>query len=348
MANRDVVAIGTSAGGFEALVFLAKGFQKNFPASILITIHLPAEFRSSLDQILTGAGPLRATFANEGETFERGRIYIAPPGRHLLVEGQQLALGIGPRENGTRPAIDPMMRSVAVCCGNRAIGAVLTGTLVDGASGLWAIDQTGGTTLVQDPADAAFPEMPQSALKRVEPDHVVHLRDMPGLLHTLVQQPAGQPVTPADRLRYEVEIARSGRASISGMDWFGERSALTCPDCGGIMWQFKDGALSRYRCHIGHAYGEEQLLVGLDDNLKRAMASALRALNERAALVGKLRDQADQVGRPELAESWSMKAREFEREADLISDTIKRLERPDKDSSSETRRENSSPETRRD
>jgi two-component system, chemotaxis family, protein-glutamate methylesterase/glutaminase len=328
MSHRDIVAIGTSAGGFEALLFLAKGFAKDFPASILITIHLPSEFRSSLDELLTRAGPLRATFANEGEIIERSRIYIAPPGRHLLVNGEQLSLGVGPRENGARPAIDVMMRSVAVCCGSRTIGAVLTGMLADGASGLWAIGRTGGTTLVQDPGDAAFPEMPQTALQRTEPDHVVNLRDMPGLLDALVHQPAGTPVTPPDKLRYEVEIAKSGRASMKGMDWFGVRSALTCPDCGGVMWQLKDGPLSRYRCHIGHAYGEEQMVVGLDDNLRRAMASALRALNERVALVGKLRDLANEVSQPRLAESWSMRAQEFEREAEVISEAIRRLEQP--------------------
>ena len=136
MVNRDIVAIGTSAGGFEALLFLAKGLPQNFPASILVTIHLPLEFRSSLDEILTRAGPLPAAFANEGEVKKKGRIYIAPPGRHLIVDGEQLWLGTGPRENNARPAIDPMLRSVAVCCGNRGIGLILTGTLGDGASGL--------------------------------------------------------------------------------------------------------------------------------------------------------------------------------------------------------------------
>jgi two-component system, chemotaxis family, protein-glutamate methylesterase/glutaminase len=109
MANRDIVAIGTSAGGFEALLFLAKGFKRGFPASILVTIHLPSQFSSSLDEILTSAGPLRATFGNEGEVFERSRIYLAPQGRHLLVDGEHLRLGIGPRENGARPAIDPIL-----------------------------------------------------------------------------------------------------------------------------------------------------------------------------------------------------------------------------------------------
>jgi len=258
MANRDIVAIGTSAGGFEALLFLAKGFHKDFPASILVTIHLPLQFRSSLDEMLTRAGPLPATFANGGEVKKNGRIYIAPPGRHLLIDGEQLSLGTGPRENNARPAIDPMLRSVAVCCGNRAVGVVLTGTLGDGASGLWAINQAGGLTVVQDPKDAAFPEMPQTALRRMDPDHVAALQDMPKLLHSLVHQPAGTPIAVPDNLRYEVEIARSGRASsMNGVDWFGARSTLTCPDCGGLMWELKDGALSRFRCHVGHAYTEE-------------------------------------------------------------------------------------------
>jgi two-component system chemotaxis response regulator CheB len=162
--------------------------------------------------MLTRAGPLPATFAKDGEVKKKGCIYIAPPGRQLIVDGEQLWLGTGPRENNVRPSIDPMLRSAAVCCGNRAIGVVLTGTLGDGASGLWAIDQTGGMTVVQDPEDAAFPEMPQTALKGMEPDHVAQLRDMPGLLHALVRQPAGDPIVAPDNLRYEVEIARSGRA----------------------------------------------------------------------------------------------------------------------------------------
>jgi two-component system chemotaxis response regulator CheB len=210
MANRDVVAIGTSAGGVEALLFLASGFPENFPASILVTIHLPLQFRSSLDELLTRAGPLPATFASEGEVRKKARIYIAPPGRHLIVDGEQLWLGTGPRENNFRPAVDPMLRSVAVCCGNRGVGVVLTGTCGDGASGLWAVDQTGGMTVVQDPKDATFPEMPQTALERIEPNHVAHLREMPGLLYALVHQPAGDPIAVPDNLRHEVEIARNG------------------------------------------------------------------------------------------------------------------------------------------
>ena len=327
MGNRDIVAIGTSAGGVEALLFLAKGFRHDFPASVLITIHLPSHFPSSLDEILTRAGPLAATFANEGEVMKKARIYIAPPGRHLLVDDQRLWLGEGPRENGARPAIDPMLRSTASCCGNRAVGVVLTGSLGDGASGLWALSQMGGLTVVQDPSDAAFPEMPRTALNRLHPDHVVHLEEMPALLDNLVHQPTGEPAPVPDNIRYEVEVARSGRTSMNEMDRFGQRSVLTCPDCGGVMWEVKEGKLSRHRCHVGHAYTTELMMIGLDDGLRRAMASALRALDERTALLRKLRDEAAYNGRPELAESWSQRMREFQLEAHVIGDAIKRLDR---------------------
>src|SRR5215472_8960145 len=210
MGNRDILAIGTSAGGVEALTSLASGFQANLPASVLVTIHLPSRFTSSLDDILSQAGPLSAAFATNGEVFRKARIYIAPPGRHLLVDGDRLALGEGPRENNARPAIDPMLRSAAVCCNSRTIGVVLTGTLGDGASGLWAVRHAGGITVVQDPQDAAFAEMPLAALNRAKPSHVARLADMPALLESLVRQPVAAPRPVPRSVRYEVEIARNG------------------------------------------------------------------------------------------------------------------------------------------
>jgi two-component system chemotaxis response regulator CheB len=192
MANRDIVAIGTSAGGVEALLFLAKRFAPDFPATVLITIHLPANPRSCLDVILSQAGPLPAAFAAGGEKLKTGHIFIAPAGRHLMVDGSRIVLGWGPRENNARPSIDPMLRSVAVCCGRRTIGVVLAGALGDGASGLRAVTQCGGISVVQDPGDAAFSEMPLMALNRSMPHHIVHLDEMPRLLDKLVHQPAGE------------------------------------------------------------------------------------------------------------------------------------------------------------
>ncbi|MBV8839348.1 MAG: chemotaxis protein CheB, partial [Alphaproteobacteria bacterium] len=193
MANRDLVTIGTSAGGVEALLSIAARLPDAFPASILVTIHLSDHFPSSLDELLSRAGPLPAKFASHGEALRKKHIYIAPPGRHLIMEGDRLTLGTGPRENNTRPAIDPMMRSAALCCGARTVGVILTGTLGDGGSGLWAIRHCGGISVVQDPDDAKFAEMPRNALYNGAPDHVVRLADLPRLLDHLVHQPAGQP-----------------------------------------------------------------------------------------------------------------------------------------------------------
>ncbi len=234
MSNRDIVAIGTSAGGVEALVFLAKRLPREFPASILVTIHLPSHGHSVLDNILTGCGPLVASFAKDREALRKAHIYIAPPDRHLLLDGDRLALGDGPRENNARPSIDPMLRSAAVCCCGRTIGVVLTGALGDGASGLWAVHECGGVTVVQDPKDAAFPDMPANALGRTRPDHVVRLTDMPALLYSLAHQPAGeaQQLSQRQHLKYEVEIARNGSNEIDSMDHmdaFGRRSVCRVP-----------------------------------------------------------------------------------------------------------------------
>jgi two-component system, chemotaxis family, protein-glutamate methylesterase/glutaminase len=326
MGNRDILAIGTSAGGVEALTSLASGFEANFPASVLVTIHLPSHFASSLDDILSRAGPLPAAFASEHQPLRKDRIYIAPPGRHLVIDGEQLSLGNGPRENNARPAIDPMLRSAAVCCGCRTVGVVLTGTMGDGASGLWALSLCGGVTVVQDPNDAAFPEMPRSALNRTRPDHVVHLAEMPRLLGSLVHQPAGDPVQAPAAIKYDVEIARSGRSGPHTMDNVGRRSVLSCPDCGGVMWEFDEGGVVRYRCHVGHAYTMDLMRLAADDSLKRALGIALRALDERVALVRKLHQQAIQEGRAELAETWAHREQEIEREAAVVGHAIRRLD----------------------
>jgi two-component system chemotaxis response regulator CheB len=223
MANRDILTIGTSAGGVEALLFLAGQLPRGLEAAIFVTIHLSSQFRSDLDELIARAGPLRARFAVDNEPVETGRIYLARPGRHLLIESDRVVLGVGPRENNFRPSIDPMMRSAGLCCGSRAIGVVLTGALGDGAAGLRALKHCGGITVVQDPADAAFAEMPQAALRRSNADRVVPLAEMPALLRELIRQPAGPQRLAPEYIKYEVEIAKSGHSSVNGMDRIASR-----------------------------------------------------------------------------------------------------------------------------
>ncbi|MBV8763700.1 MAG: chemotaxis protein CheB [Hyphomicrobiales bacterium] len=326
MANRDILAIGTSAGGFEALRFLAREFPPDLRASVLCVIHMPSHHTSSLDSILTQEGPLPASFARDGEKLKTAHIYIGPPASHLIVRGDRVQLGNGPRENHSRPSIDPLFRSTALCCGSRAIGVVLTGTLGDGASGLASLKRCGGITVVQDPSDAAFPEMPATALDRAQPDHVTSLKGMPALLQKLVNSPAGPPTPVPDEIRYEVGVARGEKMNMKEMDRIGRRSVLACPDCHGVMWEIDDGELIRYRCHVGHAYTAELMSLAIDENLSRAMASALRALDERIALAEKLRHQAQSAGRRQLAEIWAGREKEAAAEAKIIRNSIARVE----------------------
>ena len=189
MPNRDIVVIGASAGGIEALQQLLRPLRADFPASIFVTVHFPENSTSVLPRILTRAGRIPAIAAADGEPIVPGRIYVAQPNHHLLLEQDCIRLVRGPRENGNRPAIDPMFRSAAIALGPRVIGVVLTGLLDDGTAGLAAIKRAGGVAVVQDPSDAVFPSMPESAIQYVDVDHVVPIRDMARILSTLVDQP---------------------------------------------------------------------------------------------------------------------------------------------------------------
>jgi two-component system, chemotaxis family, protein-glutamate methylesterase/glutaminase len=303
MANRDIVAIGASAGGVEALAFLIAKLPTPFPATILVTVH-----------------------ARTGDALRKGHIFVAPPGYHLIANGETLLLGSGPRESHAKPAIDPMLRSVAACCGPRTIGVVLTGMMGDGASGLNAVQQCGGIAVVQDPDDAKFSDMPRAALNRTTPDHVVRLADLPILLNSLVHQPAGEPRPVPESIRFEVSIASGEKGSMKQMDRLGRRSVLTCPECNGVMWEIEEDNLLRYRCHVGHAYSEETMRSGLDENLRRALASALRLFEERIALLSKLDRQAHERGHNRSAYDYHRKKDEFELEADVIRKAITRLD----------------------
>jgi two-component system chemotaxis response regulator CheB len=219
-----------------------------------------------------------------------------------------------------------MFRSIAQCCGSRGIGVVLSGMLGDGAAGLLALKQCGGITVVQEPSDAAFSDMPANALQRAQPDHVVPLAALPALLKKLVQQPAGKSVPASERLRFEVEIARSGRSNMNEMDRIGRRSVLACPDCHGVMWEIEEGDLIRYRCHVGHAYTAESMRHEIDENLTQALASALRALDERVAIAEKLRDKAIADQHLRSVEWWQRRVVETQREAEIIREAILRME----------------------
>jgi hypothetical protein len=211
--RRDVVVIGASAGGVEALQRLVAGLPPDLPAAILVVVHIPSYCESELDRVLSRAGPLRAQRAIDGEPLAPGRIYVARADHHMMVRGNLIRLTRAPKESRVRPSIDVLFRSAAQSLGPRVIGVLLTGTLDDGSAGLWAVKDQGGLAIVQSPADCAFPSMPQSALAQVQVDHAVPMVSMPALLARLVSEPAPaitRPIAPPPKaLRTSAVAARS-------------------------------------------------------------------------------------------------------------------------------------------
>jgi two-component system chemotaxis response regulator CheB len=189
VSGHDIIVVGASAGGVGALVKLAKSLPADLPTAVFVVLHIPAQTPSLLPDILNRAGPLHALHPPDNTEIKHGHIYIAPPDHHLLIAQGHVHIARGPRESRHRPAVDPLFRSAAIAYGPRVIGVVLTGALDDGTAGLLAIKQRGGIAVVQDPQDALYPGMPQSAVDHVQVDYCVPLADMGALLAGLVSEP---------------------------------------------------------------------------------------------------------------------------------------------------------------
>ncbi|BDV36051.1 protein-glutamate methylesterase (plasmid) [Methylocystis iwaonis] len=285
MERSDIIAIGASAGGIEALRTLVATLPSGLPASLLIAQHLSPTSPGMLPEILDRAGPLAAVSAQDEETLEPAKIYVAPPDRHLLVgEDGRLRLSRGPKENLARPAIDPLFRSAALVFGPRLIGVVLTGYLDDGTAGLQAIKLCGGAAIVQDPKEALAPGMPSSALKNVHVDYCLPLVEIGPQLVRMIAEPARPQVDKPRDLAAELAIFAGGAGSIETLKQIGEPTALTCPECHGALTLLQGERPARFRCHTGHAFTEQALLAGLAENTETAFWSAMRCLQEEAIL----------------------------------------------------------------
>jgi two-component system chemotaxis response regulator CheB len=289
---RDMVAVGASAGGVEALRAFVAGLPPDFPGAILVVLHIPRDAPSALPAILSRSGPLPAAHADDGEPVRHGRIYIAPHDRHMLVLDGRVRLTRGPAENGHRPAIDPLFRSVARAAGRRAVGVVLSGSRDDGAAGLASIGAAGGLTMVQEPSDALYPGMPEAALAAVAVDHTLPAAKLGGLLAGMVTMtlPPMPHTEPDDRLR-DAEVAISELAPITTDELSVPPSGYGCPSCGGALFQVHDAPAPRFRCRVGHAWSTESLLHEQAQALESALWVALRALEEKSALSRRMADR---------------------------------------------------------
>ena len=323
MATRDIIVVGASAGGVQALSKLVSDLRPNLPAAVFIVLHIPANPPSLLPGILSRDSRLPVDHAVDGNKIERGKVYVAPPNRHLLIEKDHVRLVHGPKENLHRPSIDALFRSAARWAGPRVIGVVLTGARDDGRVGMRAIKQRGGIAIVQDPAEAPFPSMPLSVMQDVEVDYSVSLSEIAPLLDRLsresVEDEGRYPVP--DQVEIEAKIAQQDLESeelIASVERLGRISKLTCPDCHGALWEIDDQEILRYRCHVGHAYSAESLSEGQSQMLEMALWSAVRALEEQMMLAQRIVERARKAKHLRAASLFEKRAQEAEEHSSLI------------------------------
>ena len=309
------MVIGTSAGGMQALIGLVQHLPATFKASLLVVSHLPEDLDSILQRLLDRAGPLQAANAVDREAIVSGRLYFAPANRHLMLEQGFVRVVMGPKENRFRPAVDPLFRSAAYSYGPRVIGVVLTGAMGDGTAGLWTIKLRGGTTIVQDPDEALHASMPRNAIQHVKVDHVAPLAEIAALLARLTQEEAPSPTEQDMKEQNKTEVELNAAKADPNMKWqaileLGEQTALTCPECHGVLTRIKEGSLERYRCHTGHAHSSESLLAAVSEQVEERLWESVRALDEAVMLLTSVGDQAAATGDVRGAEAFYKEARQ--------------------------------------
>lgn len=293
MDHRDIVVIGTSAGGLQALTALLPAIPEDLGAAILIVMHRTENTASVLPDILSRNSSLPVHTPEDGATIRRNHIYLAPAGVHMLLENGRIRLVRGPRENRHRPAVDPLFRSAAATYGPRVIGIILTGMLDDGTSGLMVVCAHGGEAIVQNPATAMFPAMPQNALNRVPDAQVLDLEEIPSTLAEMVKAEVdakdyrGFPNNEDLAVR-ESKIADAEMSEIENDNHVGEPSEFACPECGGVLWEIEQGDLLRFRCRVGHAYTADHLQAAQRHAVESALWAGLRALEESLSMYRKL------------------------------------------------------------
>ncbi|HLM75877.1 MAG TPA: chemotaxis protein CheB [Polyangiaceae bacterium] len=354
MPTRDIVVIGASAGGVEALMQLVSDLPADFGGSIFLVLHYPPQSTSALPKILSRAGSLVACHAEDHMPIEPGKIVIAPPDYHLLVEPGHVHIVHGPKENSFRPSIDSLFRSAALAYGPRVIGVILTGLLDDGTAGLLAVKRRGGLAIVQDPEDALFDGMPKSAISYVNVDHVAPLAAIPSLLTRLVKEPTktldeDQAMGNEDtKLKLERGVDALDKDAMQSVQKFGTPAPFSCPDCGGVLSELYDGALIRFRCQVGHAYSPESVLSCHASALERALYQSFNMLNERVTLMERLKADAAARNDPRASRRFAAEMEAIEAQKSLVRDVLDKcsVAKPASEREPESKRDRSAPAAR--
>lgn len=323
MKARDIIVIGTSAGGVSALRTLVRQLPPDLPATIFIVQHISSGHSGRLPTLLERAGTLKVSYAKDRERFINGHVYVAPPDHHLIIEDGYMRLSQGPKENRTRPAIDPLFRSAALIYRSRVVGVVLTGELDDGTAGMWSVKYRGGTTVVQDPQDAEHPGMPRSAADNVKIDYCLPLSEIGPLLVRLANDAADEEsAAPSEKLEIENRIALDDPRALTQLERLGELTSLTCPDCHGSLWQLREEEFVRFRCRTGHAYTVEALLAEQDEAMENILRDALRSAVEKSTLARNATKQARRTDEQETKNERESTLREAEKRVQLIQQVL--------------------------
>ena len=320
-----LIVMGASVGGMEALSTIFSALPADFPAAILVVTHVGAR-KSLLPELLAKTSALPVRYAQDREPIRPGRILLAPPDLHMLVAitaGQAtVELTRGPRENHTRPAIDPLFRSAAAALGPQVVGVILSGYLDDGTAGLQAIKACGGTVLVQDPEEAVAPSMPQSAIRNVAVDRRLPVAEIAPVLLALAKgepappRPCAPPQLPG-WIAVENRFAR-GAGNMEQLQKIATPSTFTCPECQGTLWELTDQQPQRFRCHTGHSF--TALILGelQHEKAEDAIWAAVRALQEKEQMFASLAAKATAWLHPGTATEYTQKARQAREQADLL------------------------------
>lgn len=318
-ARRDVVVIGASAGGVEALQALMAALPPDLPAAVLVVLHIPATGADALGPILDRAGPLPVRRVEHGDPLVPGQVLVARPDHHLLIVDHAVAVTRGPRENGHRPAVDVLFRSAARSLGPRLTSVVLSGALDDGAAGSVAVVSRGGVSLAQDPAEAMHTGMPLACI-RASGAEVLTVAALARRISELVREEVDTGIAPAptELMEKETAMADMDPNELEDVDRPGQPSGFSCPDCHGVLFQIEEGRMRRFRCRVGHAWSVDSLLAEHGQAVEGALWMALRSLEEKAALSTQLSEGARESGRELTAARFAEHAGEAHSAADLI------------------------------
>ncbi|MCY7399083.1 MAG: chemotaxis protein CheB [Sphingomonas bacterium] len=318
-AEPKIIVIGASVGGVEALRALVAALPADLSAAVFIVLHVGSH-KSELPFLLNRLDGLPTRHAEDGDPIDSGQIYIAPPDHHMVIQKGRISLTKGPRENWARPAIDPLFRSAAEVYGANVIGVILTGALNDGTAGLYQVAQAGGTTIVQDPADAINPSMPRSALSHVAVDHCLPLAGIAPLLIELVAEQSAEPAR-ANGVSNKRPQEKDEEEEMAAEFTQNIPVAVTCPDCGGALRRRELGSLTQFACHIGHIYTAEVMMAAQFVALERSIELAMRSLGERAELC---RQMADKTCHDHGGPTWGEAEGEAHEQAHSLSEMLNR------------------------